>query len=59
MMGQGGDFNANMDVEMAEVSDLILERLPYTLQLAGLALLISLIISFPLGISAGLKPKAS
>ncbi len=57
MMGQGGDFNANMDVEMAEVSDLILERLPYTLQLAGLALLISLIISFPLGISAGLKPK--
>ena len=57
MMGQGGDFTANMDVEMAEVSDLILDRLPYTLQLAGLALLISLIISFPLGISAGLKPK--
>ena len=40
MMGQGGDFNANMDVEMAEVSDLIFQTLPYTLQLAGLALLI-------------------
>ena len=57
MMGQGGDFNANMDVEMAKVSDLIFQTLPYTLQLAGLALLISLIVSFPLGISAGLNPK--
>ena len=47
MMGQGGDFNANMDVEMAKVSDLIFQTLPYTLQLAGLALLISLIVSFP------------
>jgi peptide/nickel transport system permease protein len=30
MMGQGGDFTSNMDVEMAEVSDLIFDRLPYT-----------------------------
>jgi ABC-type dipeptide/oligopeptide/nickel transport system permease component len=57
MMGQGGDFTSNMDVEMAEVSDLIFDRLPYTLQLAGMALLISLIVSLPLGISAGLRPK--
>ena len=57
MMGQGGDFTSNMDVEMAEVSDLIFDRLPYTLQLAGMALLISLIVSLPLGISAGLRPN--
>lgn len=42
--------------DRAEVLDLILERIPLTLQLAGLAVVFSLIISFPLGVSAGLNP---
>ena len=42
--------------DRAEVLDLILERLPLTLQLAALAVVFALIISFPLGIAAGLNP---
>jgi len=42
--------------DRAEVLDLILERIPLTLQLAGLAVVFSLLISFPLGVSAGLNP---
>jgi len=40
----------------AEVLTLILQALPYTLQLAGLGLLISFAIAIPLGLSAGLRP---
>ena len=39
---------------MAPVIDLILERLPFTLQLGGMALLFALLISFPIGIAGGL-----
>ena len=42
--------------DRAEVLDLILERVPLTLQLAGLAIVFALVISFPLGVSAGLNP---
>ncbi len=42
--------------ERAEVLDLILERIPLTLQLAGLSVIFALIISFPLGVAAGLNP---
>jgi peptide/nickel transport system permease protein len=38
-----------------EVRDLIMDRLPITLKLAGLAFLISLLISIPLGILAAVK----
>jgi peptide/nickel transport system permease protein len=41
---------------MAPVMDLILERLPFTLQLGGMALLFALLISFPVGIAGGLHP---
>ena len=42
--------------DRAEVLDLILERIPLTLQLAALAIFFALLISFPLGIAAGLNP---
>ena len=40
----------------ASVSDQVSQRLPATLQLAGLALLIGLTIPFPLGIISALRP---
>lgn len=42
--------------DRAEVLDLILERIPLTLQLAALAIVFALFISFPLGVAAGLNP---
>lgn len=42
--------------ERAAVADLILTALPYTLQLAGVALVIALLVSLLLGIPAGLNP---
>jgi len=42
--------------DRAEVLDLILERIPLTLQLAALSIVFALILSFPLGIAAGLNP---
>jgi peptide/nickel transport system permease protein len=41
---------------MAKVSDLIMERLPLTLQLAGLGFIMALAISLPLGVWGGLNP---
>jgi oligopeptide/dipeptide ABC transporter ATP-binding protein len=41
---------------MAPVSDLILERAPLTLQLAGTALVLALLFSLPVGIAGGLHP---
>lgn len=42
--------------DRAEVLDLILERIPLTLQLAALSIVFALLISFPLGVAAGLNP---
>lgn len=42
--------------ERARVADLMLETLPYTLLLAGIALVFTAIIALPLGIAAGLRP---
>ena len=55
-IAQGGVYNDPTRGEMAAVSDLILERLPLTLQLAGLAFVLALAISLPLGIAGGLHP---
>lgn len=52
----GSSYNDPTRQERAAVLDLILENLPKTLQLAALALAFSLLISFPLGIAAGLRP---
>lgn len=56
-ISQGGVYNDPTRGEMAKVSDLILERLPLTLQLAGLAFVLALAISLPLGIAGGLHPN--
>lgn len=42
--------------DRAAVLDLILERIPLTLQLAALAIVFALVLSFPLGVAAGLNP---
>jgi ABC-type dipeptide/oligopeptide/nickel transport system permease component len=42
--------------DRAQVLDLILERLPLTLQLAGVSIVFCLLIAFPLGIAGGLRP---
>ncbi len=57
-MGGAVAFDDPSRGDRAEVLDLIIERVPLTLQLAGLAVLFSLIISFPLGVAAGLNPGA-
>ncbi|MDQ0467694.1 ABC transporter permease [Labrys wisconsinensis] len=50
----GGQYVDPTKAEMAPVADLILERLPLTLQLGGVALVFALIISFPIGVAGGL-----
>jgi ABC-type dipeptide/oligopeptide/nickel transport system permease component len=50
----GGQYVDPTKSDMASVTDLILERLPYTLQLGGVALLFALAMSFPIGIAGGL-----
>lgn len=52
----GSAFDDATRSDRAEVFDIIMERLPLTLQLAALALIFALIISLPLGIMAGLNP---
>ena len=56
--GKGGQSFARADQQnttgKAEVSDLLRETVPMTLQLAGLALIFTALISLPLGIAAGL-----
>lgn len=42
----------------AAVLDLILERLPLTLSLTGMSLLFAIVIAFPLGFWAGVRPKS-
>lgn len=58
-MGQAvrGDFG-NSFLTGEPAMRLILERMPATLELACVAMLLSVLIGIPLGIRAGLKPKA-
>ncbi|AUL17794.1 ABC transporter permease [Bordetella bronchiseptica] len=58
-MGQAvrGDFG-NSFLTGEPAMRLILERMPATLELACVAMLLSVLIGVPLGIRAGLKPKA-
>jgi len=53
----GGQYVDPSKSDMAPVADLILERLPLTLQLGGVALVFALLISFPIGIAGGLHPN--
>jgi len=52
----GASFDDTTRGERAKVAGLIFETLPMTLQLAGLALAISLVFSFLVGVPAGLRP---
>lgn len=54
MVAAGGQYVDPSKADMAPVADLILERVPLTLQLAGLALVFALVVSFPLGLAGGL-----
>jgi ABC-type dipeptide/oligopeptide/nickel transport system permease component len=54
MIATGGQYIDPTKSDMAPVTDLILERLPYTLQLGGLALVFAFIMSFPIGVAGGL-----
>jgi peptide/nickel transport system permease protein len=54
MIATGGQYVDPTKSDMAPVTDLILERLPFTLQLGGMALLFALLISFPIGVGGGL-----
>ncbi|MBI5131055.1 MAG: ABC transporter permease [Rhodopseudomonas palustris] len=55
MVAAGGQYVDPTKSDMAPVTDLILERLPVTLQLGGVALVFALLISFPVGIAGGLR----
>lgn len=54
MVAAGGQYVDPSKADMAPVTDLILERVPLTLQLAGMALVFALLIAFPLGLAGGL-----
>jgi peptide/nickel transport system permease protein len=54
MIATGGQYIDPTKSDMAPVIDQILERLPFTLQLGGMALLFALLIAFPIGIAGGL-----
>ena len=58
-MGQAvqGDFG-NSFLTGEPAMRLILQRMPATLELASVAMLLSVLVGVPLGILAGLKPKA-
>lgn len=56
MVAAGGQYVDPTKSDMAPVTDLILERLPFTLQLGAVALVFALLISFPVGIAGGLRP---
>jgi peptide/nickel transport system permease protein len=51
------DFAAGNRTSRAKVLALIASGLPYTIQLAGLGLLITFLVALPLGLAAGLKPE--
>src|SRR6202051_1622642 len=54
MIATGGQYIDPTKSDMAPVIDQILELLPFTLQLGGMALLFALLISFQIGIAGGL-----
>jgi peptide/nickel transport system permease protein len=56
MVVAGGEYIDPTKSNMAPTIDLIVERIPLTLMLAGMALLFALAISVPLGIFGGLYP---
>ncbi|HVX78959.1 MAG TPA: ABC transporter permease [Bradyrhizobium sp.] len=56
MVATGGQYIDPTKSDMAPVTDLILERLPYTLQLGAMALVFAILLSFPVGIAGGLHP---
>jgi peptide/nickel transport system permease protein len=56
MVVAGGEYIDPTKSNMAPVIDLIVERVPLTLMLAGVALLFAMLIPTPLGIFAGLYP---
>ncbi|MFB2550443.1 ABC transporter permease [Ensifer soli] len=56
MIAAGGEYVDPTRADMAPVWELILERVPLTLQLAASALMLALVISLPIGIAGGLNP---
>ena len=57
MVVAGGEYIDPTKSNMAPVIDLVVERLPLTLMLAGMSLVFALIVSVPLGIFGGLYPN--
>ena len=57
MIATGGEYVDPTKSDMAEVWDLILERVPLTLQLAAVALVFALLVSLPIGIAGGLRSE--
>lgn len=53
-----GDFGNSL-LTGQPVSDLLLQRLPATLQLAFLAIIIGMLIAFPLGIISAIRPNSA
>ncbi len=52
-----GDFGRSL-LTGQPVSELLAQRLPTTLQLAGLALIFGMIVAFPLGIISAMRPNS-
>ncbi|MBT2275227.1 ABC transporter permease [Rhodococcus qingshengii] len=50
-----GDLGRSMQSQIP-VADAILERLPVTLELAGLSILVALLVALPIGVYAGYRP---
>jgi peptide/nickel transport system permease protein len=57
MVVAGGEYIDPTQSNMAPVIDLVVERLPLTLMLAGMSLIFALLVSVPLGIFGGLYPN--
>lgn len=57
MVVAGGEYIDPTQSNMAPVIDLVVERLPLTLMLAGMSLVFALAVSVPLGIFGGLYPN--
>jgi len=58
MVVAGGEYIDPTKSNMAPALDLIIERIPLTLMLAGMALLFALLVSVPLGIFGCLYPNS-
>jgi ABC-type dipeptide/oligopeptide/nickel transport system permease component len=57
MVATGGQWIDPTKSNNAPVLDLIVERLPFTLELGGVALVFALLISLPIGIAGGLHQQ--